>query len=68
VLARGTPLPELRLDLHVYDSDPAARFVFINMRKLREGDSLPDGVRVEEITPRGARLTFRGTQFTIDGN
>jgi general secretion pathway protein B len=68
VLARGTQLPELRMDLHVYDADPAARFVFINMRKLREGDSLPDGVRVEEITPRGARLSFRGTQFTVDGN
>jgi general secretion pathway protein B len=68
VLARGTTLPGLRLDLHVYDTDPAARFVFINMRKLREGDSLPDGVRVEEITQHGARLSYRGTQFTLDGN
>ncbi len=68
VLARGTNLPELRLDLHVYDNDPASRFVFINMRKLREGDSLPDGVRVDEITPRGARLSFRGTTFALDGN
>jgi len=68
VLAQGTQLPELRLDLHVYDSDPAARFVFINMRKLREGESLPDGVRVDEITPSGARLWFRGTRFTMDGN
>jgi general secretion pathway protein B len=68
VLARGTSLPGLRLDLHVYDKDPAARFVFINMRKLREGDSLPDGVRVEEITQNGARLSYRGTQFTLDGN
>jgi general secretion pathway protein B len=68
VLARGTQLPELRLDLHVYDDDPASRFVFINMRKLREGDLLPDGVRVEAITPRGARLSFRGTTFTLEGN
>lgn len=68
VLARGTQLPELRLDLHVYDEDPASRFVFINMRKLREGDSLPDGVRVETITPKGARLSFRGTTFTLEGN
>jgi general secretion pathway protein B len=68
VLARGTSLPELRLDLHVYDEDPASRFVFINMRKLREGDSLPDGVRVETITPRGARLSYRGTVFTLEGN
>jgi general secretion pathway protein B len=68
VLAQGTQLPELRLDLHVYDPDPAKRFIFLNMRKLREGESLPDGVRVDSINQTGARLTFRGTQFTMDAN
>jgi general secretion pathway protein B len=68
VLAQGTQLPELRLDLHVYDPDPAKRFVFINMRKLREGDSLPEGVRLDAITQTGAKLSYRGTQFTLDAN
>jgi general secretion pathway protein B len=68
VLAQGSQLPDLRLDLHVYAVDPAQRFVFINMRKLREGETLPEGVRVERITPSGAQLSYRGTQFTIDGN
>jgi general secretion pathway protein B len=68
VLAQGTQLPDIRLDLHVYDPDPAKRFVFLNMRKLREGESLPDGVRVDSITQTGARLTYRGTQFTVDAN
>ena len=68
VIAQGTQLPDLRLDLHVYAVDPAQRFVFINMRKLREGEMLPDGVRVEEITPAGAQLSYRGTRFTVDGN
>jgi general secretion pathway protein B len=68
VLAQGTALPELRLDLHVYDVDPAKRFVFLNMRKLREGESLPEGVRLDSINPTGARLSYRGTQFTIDAN
>lgn len=68
MLARGTQLPEMRMDLHVYDADPAKRFVFINMRKLREGESLPDGVRVEEITQTGARLSYRGNQFALGGN
>jgi general secretion pathway protein B len=68
VLARGTQLPDLRLDLHVYAVDPAQRFVFINMRKLREGESLPEGVRVERITPTGAQLSYRGTPFSIEGN
>ena len=61
-------MPELRLDLHVYADNPAERFVFINMRKLREGESLPEGVRVDRITPTGARLSYRGQQFTLDGN
>ncbi len=68
VLAQGTQLPDLRLDLHVYDPDPAKRFVFLNMRKLREGESLTEGVRLDAITQNGARFSYRGTQFTIDAN
>ncbi len=68
VLAQGSQLPDLRLDLHVYDANPMNRFVFINMRKLKEGETLPEGVRVDQITPRGAELSYRGTRFTIDGN
>jgi general secretion pathway protein B len=66
LLSEGTSLPELRLDLHAYSEDPAQRFVFINMRKLREGESLPDGVRVEQITQTGARLSYRGTRFNLE--
>jgi general secretion pathway protein B len=68
VLAQGHQLPDLRLDLHVYAVNPAERFVFINMRKLREGESLPEGVRVDEITPNGVELSFRGKRFAIAGN
>ncbi|HUQ11560.1 MAG TPA: general secretion pathway protein GspB [Steroidobacteraceae bacterium] len=68
MLARGTRIPDLRMDLHVYDADPAKRFVFINMRKLREGESLPEGVRVDEITQSGARLSYQGNQFALGGN
>lgn len=66
VVTRGGPaIPSMRLDLHVYAANPAERFVFINMRKLREGESLPDGTRVESITPSGAVLSYRGTRFTL---
>jgi general secretion pathway protein B len=68
VLAQGTQLPDMRLDLHVYDLDPAKRFVFVNMRKLREGDSTPEGVRLDQITQTGAKFSFRGTDFTIEAN
>ncbi len=68
VLAQGGQLPDLRLDLHVYAANPAERFVFINMRKLREGESLPEGVRVDEITSNGVELSYRGKQFALAGN
>lgn len=68
VLAEGSALPDLRLDLHVYAANPAERFVFINMRKLREGESLPEGVRVDEITQNGVELSYRGKRFAIAGN
>jgi general secretion pathway protein B len=68
VLSQGAQLPDLRLDLHVYDPDPSKRFVFINMRKLREGESLPEGVQLIQITQNGAKLSYRGTQFSLDAN
>ena len=61
----GTQLPQLRLDLHVFAARPQDRFVMINMHKLREGDTLPEGVHVESITPEGAVLSFNGSKFLL---
>jgi general secretion pathway protein B len=61
----GVSLPQLRLDLHVYAARPEERFVMINMHKLREGDSLPEGVHVESITPEGAVLSYSGSRFLL---
>jgi general secretion pathway protein B len=61
----GANLPELKLDLHAYALNPAERFVFLNMMKLREGQSTPAGVRVESITPDGAVLSWQGSRFFL---
>jgi general secretion pathway protein B len=61
----GVDLPQLRLDLHVYAAHPQDRFVMINMHKLHEGDSLPEGVRVENITPEGAVMSYNGSRFML---
>jgi len=61
----GTRIPQLRLDLHVFALHPQDRFVMINMHKLREGDSLPEGVRVDSITPEGAVLSYSGSRFLL---
>jgi general secretion pathway protein B len=61
----GANLPELKLDLHAYASNPAQRFIFLNMVKLQEGQTSPQGVRVESITPDGAILSWQGSRFVL---
>lgn len=63
--ASGTSIPEMRLDIHVYSNNPAERFVFINMRKYTEGQTLTEGPALERITPEGAVLNQRGLRFLL---
>lgn len=63
--APGNQVPQLRLDLHAYADNPSDRWVLVNMHRLKEGDSLPEGVRVERITPEGAVLSWHGQQFLL---
>lgn len=65
LIASGTSLPEMRLDIHVYSNTPADRFVFINMRKYTEGQTTSEGPTVERITPDGAVLNQGGLRFLL---
>lgn len=56
-------LPPFLLTVHIYDVEPAKRFVVIDGRKLRQGDSSRGGILVEEILPDGVALSFEGHQF-----
>ena len=58
-------LPELSVDLHIYADDPAKRAVFINGRRYQRGSVLVEGPKVEEITPDGAVLSYRGQRFLL---
>ena len=58
-------LPELHLDVHVYSTKPAERFVYINMRKFHEGNSLPEGPLIERIRRDGVVLSYRGLRFVL---
>jgi general secretion pathway protein B len=62
--ARGS-LPALHLDLHVYATQAQQRFIFVNSRKYREGETLAEGPVVEQITADGAVLNFRGSRFKL---
>jgi general secretion pathway protein B len=64
-LSGAQALPELHLDVHVYATTPADRFVYINMRKYHEGASLPEGAVVEHIRRDGVVLNYRGLRFIL---
>jgi len=52
--------PELRVDVHVYDEDPARRWTLINGKKSVEGSTLAEGPTISEIRPDGIVFDFRG--------
>jgi general secretion pathway protein B len=56
-------LPAYLLTVHLFDKEPAKRFVVIGGRKLRQGESTRDGILVEEILPDGVTLAFEGHSF-----
>lgn len=63
--ATGVSLPDLHLDIHVYSTKPADRFIFVNMRKYHEGDTLSEGPTIERITPEGAIVNQQGQRFLL---
>jgi general secretion pathway protein B len=64
-LTGAQSLPELHLDVHVYATKAADRFVYINMRKYHEGSSLPEGPVVEHIRRDGVVLNYQGLRFIL---
>ncbi|MFH7321596.1 general secretion pathway protein GspB [Desulfurivibrio sp. D14AmB] len=54
------------LEVHVYSENPARRFVMIRGRQYREGDTLPDQLRLDQITPQGVVLSWHGEPFRLE--
>lgn len=60
-------MPEMRIRVLVYASDPADRFVLIGDQRLREGDELEAGLKLEEIQRDRAVFTYRNYRFHLQG-
>lgn len=64
--AQGRPpalarvIGDVTIAFHVYSGNPADRRVMIDNTMLRQGETLPSGMKVEEITPDGVVLVFEG--------
>lgn len=63
--AAALNLQQLHLDIHVYSLKNTERFVFINMKKYAEGQTLKEGPLLEHITPDGAVLQYQNQQFLL---
>ena len=56
-------IADLSISFHVYSTTPAERRVMIDNLLLRQGDALPSGMKVEQITADGVVLGFHGQSF-----
>jgi general secretion pathway protein B len=70
VLAPSSPtlrdiLPRLRLDIFVYTDVEVDRMVVINGRRYVKGQAVEELYLLEEITPEGAVLNYRGERAVL---
>ena len=64
-LTGAQALPELHLDVHVFATRAAERFVYVNMRKYHEGATLQEGPSIERIRRDGVILSYQGLRFLL---
>lgn len=54
--------PQIDVQVHVYNPDATKRWAMIDGNRYREGDTLPDGLRIEQIVPQGIVFDWRGRE------
>ena len=59
-------IPEMSFAGHVYSSVVTSRSVIINDRSMSEGESLMEGMVVEQITSNGVVFRFNDMLFRVD--
>lgn len=62
-LAVQQDVPRITVQFHLYSGNPKDRLAGINDRMLREGDAIQPGLVLEQITPDGMILSFKGYRF-----
>jgi general secretion pathway protein B len=64
--ALSATLPPLHLDLHFWSDVPAERYALINLHRVGEGDTLPEGPHIIEITRDGVVMDYQGREFVLN--
>jgi general secretion pathway protein B len=64
---KGLPAdaPQLVVSGGVYSANPSQRMLIVNDKVVKEGADLGSGVVLEEITPGGMVLGFRGSRYRL---
>ena len=62
--AERKSLPPLKVSMHLWDADPARRFVIVDGNRLVEGDRIGDAV-VTTITADGVLLDWNGRRLRL---
>jgi general secretion pathway protein B len=58
-------LPDLRISVLVYAEQAENRFLLLNGERIREGEELPNGLRLEEIQRDRAIFNYRNYRFHL---
>jgi general secretion pathway protein B len=61
-------LPNLKMSAHFYSADQQSRFARVNDKILHEGETLSEGLKIEEINPGGTVFNYKGHRFQIGIN
>lgn len=59
---------EMAFTAHIYSSDPAARFIRVSGRTLREGDQLGAQLKLQQIARDGIVFSYNGDKFWFGFN
>lgn len=58
-------VPDLNINVYVYNERPENRFIMIEMKKFQAGQEISAGMKLQEIQPDGIVVLFRGKRFKI---
>ena len=58
-------IPDMEFAGHVYSSNPEQRSVIINGRSMAEGETVVEGLRVEQITEKGVVFDYQNQLFQM---
>jgi general secretion pathway protein B len=58
-------IPPVAISAHFYSPQRERSLVSINGRSLHEGDEVAPDLKLEQITPRGVVLSYKGQRFQL---